>query len=64
MPQTYLDDEAFQILKEIQDGMKKAGTKGATLGDAVRRLKQGYDEKMGNVGEQGKNAEASSLVLA
>jgi len=29
--------------------MKKPAMKGATLGDAVRRLKQGYDEKIGKV---------------
>ena len=45
MAQTYLDDESLQILKEIRDEMRTAGTKGATLGDAVRRLKQAYDEK-------------------
>jgi hypothetical protein len=49
MPQTYLDDESFQILKNIRDEMKKAGTKGATLGDAVRKLKQVYDEKTGKL---------------
>jgi hypothetical protein len=46
MPQTYLDEESLQILKGIKEEMRKAGMKGATYGDAVRRLKQGYDEKM------------------
>jgi hypothetical protein len=49
MPQTYLDEESLQILKSIRDEMKKAGMKGATLGDAVRRLKQGNDEKTGKL---------------
>lgn len=49
MPQTYLDEESLQILRSIRDEMKKAGMKGATLGDAVRRLKQGCDEKIGKV---------------
>jgi len=47
MAQTYLDDESLQILKNIRDEMKKAGMKGATLGDAVRKLKHAYDEKTG-----------------
>ena len=47
MPQTYLDKESLQILKDLRDEMKNAGTKGATLGDAVRRLKKAYDEKKG-----------------
>lgn len=47
MPQTYLDEESLQILKDVRDEMKNEGTKGATLGDAVRRLKQAYDEKKG-----------------
>jgi hypothetical protein len=42
MPQTYLDDDAFQILKDVQEEMKKT-IRGATLGDAVRRMKQAYD---------------------
>jgi hypothetical protein len=45
MPQTYLDDESLQILKDIRDEMKDSGTRGATLGDAVRRLKQAYDKE-------------------
>ncbi len=49
MPQTYLDEESLQILRTIRDEMKNAGTKGATLGDAVRRLKQAYDEKKGRL---------------
>jgi hypothetical protein len=49
MAQTYLDDESFQILKDIRNEMKKAGMKGATLGDAVRKLKQVYDEKTGKL---------------
>jgi len=49
MPQTYLDEESLQILKGIKEEMKKAGMKGATYGDAVRRLKQSYDEKMRNI---------------
>lgn len=49
MPQTYLDEESLQILKGIKEEMKKAGMKGATYGDAVRRLKQGYDEKTGKL---------------
>jgi len=49
MAQTYLDDESLQILKDIRDEMKKAGMKGATLGGAVRRLKQAYDEKTGKL---------------
>jgi hypothetical protein len=49
MPQTYLDEESLQILKGIKEEMRKAGTKGATYGDAVRRLKQVYDEKMGKL---------------
>jgi hypothetical protein len=47
MPQTYLDEESLQILKDIRNEMKHAGMRGATLGDAVRRLKQAYDEKKG-----------------
>jgi len=47
MPQTYLDDESLQILKDIRDDMKNAGMRGATLGDAVRRLKQAYDSEKG-----------------
>jgi len=54
MPQTYLDDEAFQILKDAQEEMKKAGILGATLGDAVRRLKQGYEKSIEVIGEQEK----------
>jgi hypothetical protein len=49
MPQTYLDEESLQILRSIRDEMKKAGMRGATLGDAVRRLKQSYDEKIGKL---------------
>lgn len=49
MAQTYLDDESLQILKDIRDEMKKAGMKGATLGDAVRKLKHAYDEKTGKL---------------
>ncbi len=45
MTQTYLDEESLQILRDIRDEMKKAGTRGATLGDAVRKLKRVYDEK-------------------
>jgi hypothetical protein len=48
MVQTYLDDESLKILKDIRDEMRKAGTRGATLGDAVRKLKRAYDEKEGN----------------
>jgi len=47
MPQTYLDDESLQILKDIRDDMKNAGMRGATLGDAVRRLNQAYDREKG-----------------
>ncbi len=47
MPQTYLDDESLQILKDIRDDMKNAGMRGATLGDAVRKLKQAYDKEKG-----------------
>jgi hypothetical protein len=43
MPQTYLDKEAYDILKEIQDEMKNEGIKGATLGDSIRKLKIAYD---------------------
>jgi hypothetical protein len=43
MPQTYVDDEAYEILKGIQGQMKESGIKGATLGDAIRRLKLAYD---------------------
>jgi hypothetical protein len=43
MVQTYLDDEAYGILKDVQNEMKASGMKGATLGDAVRKLKQAYD---------------------
>ena len=46
MVQTYLDNESMQILRDIRDEMKKAGMRGATLGDAVRKLKRGYDERM------------------
>jgi hypothetical protein len=49
MPQTYLDEESLQILKSIKEEMREAGMKGATYGDAVRRLKQGYDEKIGKL---------------
>ncbi len=49
MPQTYLDEESLQILRNIKEEMKNAGMKGATYGDAVRRLKQGYDEKIGKL---------------
>ena len=48
MAQTYLDDESLQILKDIRNEMKKSGMRGATLGDAVRKLKQAFDEKTGN----------------
>jgi hypothetical protein len=64
MPQTYLDDEAFQILKDTQEEMKKSGILGATLGDAVRRLKKGYEKSLEVIGEQGKNADALNLALA
>ena len=47
MPQTYLDDESYQILKGIRDEMKESGMRGATLGDAVRKLKQAYDKEKG-----------------
>lgn len=47
MPQTYLDDDSLQILKSIRDEMKESGMRGATLGDAVRRLKQAYDREKG-----------------
>lgn len=43
MAQTYLDDEALGLLKEVQKEMKDSGMRGATLGDAVRKLKQAYD---------------------
>ena len=49
MPQTYLDAESLEILRKIRDEMKTSGYRGATLGDAVRRLKQGYDEKIGKL---------------
>ena len=49
MPQTYLDEESLQILRSIKEEMREAGMKGATYGDAVRRLKQVYDEKMGKL---------------
>ncbi len=49
MGQTYLDDEALNILREVQKEMKESGIKRASLGDAVRRLKQNYDlVKQGN----------------
>ncbi len=47
MPQTYLDEESLQILKDVRDEMRNEGTKGATYGDAIRRLKQAYDERKG-----------------
>jgi hypothetical protein len=59
MPQTYVDVDAWQILKKMQEEMVESGIRGATLGDAIRRLKQGYDA---NMGEQGKNSD--SLALA
>ena len=49
MAQTYLDNESLKILKDIRDEMKNAGMRGATLGDAVRKLKQAYDEKTGKL---------------
>ena len=49
MAQTYLDDESLKILKDIRDDMKNAGMRGAALGDAVRKLKQAYDEKTGKL---------------
>jgi hypothetical protein len=49
MPQTYLDEDAMKVLRSIKEEMNKAGMKGATYGDAVRRLKQAYDEKTGIV---------------
>jgi len=45
VPQTYLDEDSWKILKDIQDEMKKSGIRGATLGDAVRKLKQAYDQQ-------------------
>jgi hypothetical protein len=43
MPQTYLDTESLQILKDVRNEIRTAGTKGATYGDAVRHLKKAYD---------------------
>jgi hypothetical protein len=44
MGQTYLDDEAHNILRAVRKEMQEAGMRGATLGDAVRKMKQIYDK--------------------
>jgi hypothetical protein len=41
MPQTWLDEDAKRILDREKEALKKMGRSGATLGDAVRSLRDG-----------------------
>jgi len=42
MPQCYLDQGSYDILKGLQNDMKKSGISGFTLGDAIRIIWQRY----------------------
>jgi len=53
MPQTYIDQDSYTILKNLQARMKKGGISGFTFGDAIRIMWREYQKSTGGEPEDG-----------